>query len=221
MRTESVVWRVSSAVALVALIAGCASPPSTEVASTGPAIQATYESVQEGGEAGGAPQVQVIAQGEQFRMSLSDPATPDEVYQTVVWDGESMLLLEGQDASREQDPPADQRPTSFVLQVGDASFERLCPGGERGGSARVAGRAGTVYSCPAHGTGDAAVEASTITLDDETGLLLRSVAGVLTPGGAAGRGGRGRRRGHLLHADPGRDARPRGRHRRLGDNRCR
>ena len=67
-------------------------------------------------------------------------------------------------------------PTSFVLQVGDAGFQRLCPDGERGGSARVAGRAGTVYSCPAHGTGDAAVEASTITLDDETGLLLRTEA---------------------------------------------
>jgi len=50
--------------------------------------------VQEGGEAGGALLVQdVIAQGEQFRMSLSDAATPDEVYQTLVWDGESMLLL--------------------------------------------------------------------------------------------------------------------------------
>jgi hypothetical protein len=133
--------------------------------------------VQEGGEAGGVPQrLQVIAQGERFRMSLSDPATPGEVYQTVVWDGESMLLIEGQDASREQDPPAEQRPTSFVLRAGDATFEMLCPGGERGGSARVAGRAGTVYSCPAHGTGDAAVEASTITLDDETGLLLRTVA---------------------------------------------
>ena len=141
-------------------------------------ISVRYESVQEGGEAGGALLVQdVIAQGEQFRMSLSDAATPDEVYQTLVWDGESMLLLEGQDASREQHPPADQRPTSFFLQVGDASFEQLCPGGERGGSARVAGRVGTVYSCPAHGTGDAAVESSTITLDDETGLLLRSVAG--------------------------------------------
>ena len=90
----------------------------------------------------------MIAQGDRFRMSISDAASPDEVYQTLVWDGESMLLLEGQDASREQNPPPDQRPTSFLLRVGDATFERLCPGGVRGGSARVAGRAGTVYSCP-------------------------------------------------------------------------
>jgi hypothetical protein len=41
----------------------------------------------------------------------------------------------------------------------------------------VAGRAGTVYSCPGHGSGDLATEASQITLDDQTGLLLRSVAG--------------------------------------------
>ena len=118
----------------------------------------------------------VIAQGERFRMALSDPATPDEVYQTVVWDGKDVLLLEGGDASREQDPPSDQRPTSFFVQVGDAGFEQLCPGGVRGGSARVAGRLGTTYSCPAHGSGDAAVESSTITLDDETGLLLRTAA---------------------------------------------
>jgi hypothetical protein len=118
----------------------------------------------------------VIAQGERFRMALSDPATPDEVYQTVVWDGKDMLLLEGGDASREQDPPGDQRPTSFFVQVGDAGFEQLCPGGVRTGSARVAGRLGTTYSCPAHGSGDAAVESSTITLDDETGLLLRTAA---------------------------------------------
>jgi hypothetical protein len=177
MTTEQVVWRIAIVLVPLVLVAGCASPRSTQVASTAPAIHAEYRSVQQGGESGGAPVVQdVMAQGERFRMSVSDAATPGEVYQTVVWDGESLLLLEGQDASREQDPPADQRPTSFVVRVGDATFERLCPGGVRGGSARVAGRAGTVYSCPAHGTGDAAVEASAITLDDETGLLLRTEA---------------------------------------------
>ncbi len=145
--------------------------------SAGVGISVRYESFQEGGEAGGVPQrLAVIAQGERFRMALSDPATPDDVYQTLVWDGKDMLLLEGQDASREQDPPADQRPTAFMLRAGDAGFEQLCPGGVRGGSARVAGRPGTVYSCPAHGTGDAAVESSTMTLDDETGLLLRTAA---------------------------------------------
>lgn len=178
MNTEPVVWRFTIAVVLLALLGACASPRSADVASTAPAIHAKYESVQEGGEAGGVLQLQdVIAQGDRFRMAISDAASPDEVYQTLVWDGESMLLLEGDDASREQNPPPDQRPTSFFLRVGDASFEQLCPGGERGGSARVADRVGTVYSCPAHGTGDAAVEASQITLDDETGLLLRSVAG--------------------------------------------
>ncbi|MFL6081130.1 MAG: hypothetical protein ACJ714_14470 [Ornithinibacter sp.] len=145
--------------------------------SGGLGVSVRYESVHEGGEAGGVPQrLSVIAQGDRFRMGLSDAATPDEVYQTMVWDGKDMLLIEGGDASREQDPPAEQRPTSFLLRAGDADFEQLCPGGVRGGSDRVAGRPGTVYTCPAHGTGDAAVESSTITLDDQTGLLLRTVA---------------------------------------------
>ncbi len=168
---------------LVLGVSGCGarSPSEGSTAggeSGGTGVSARYESVQEGGDAGGAPQrLSVIAQGQRFRMALSEPATPDEVYQTVVWDGADLLLLEGEDASREQDPPADQRPTPFLLQVGDAGFEQLCPGGVRGGSERVAGRSGTVYSCPALGTGDAAVERSTITLDDQTGLLLRTVAG--------------------------------------------
>ena len=41
----------------------------------------------------------------------------------------------------------------------------------------VAGRQGTVYSCPAHDAGDGPGESSEITLDDATGLLLRSVSG--------------------------------------------
>ena len=175
MNTEPVVWRVAIAAVVLALMAGCASPRSTQVASTAPAIHAEYQSVQQGGEADGAPElVDVIAQDDRFRMALSDPASPDEVYQTVVWDGKDLLLLEGDDASRQVNPPDEERPPSFILRIGDATFERLCPGGERGGPARVAARAGTVYSCPAHGTGDAAIEGSQITVDDETGLLLRS-----------------------------------------------
>ena len=131
---------------LVLGVSGCGarSPSEGSTAggeSGGTGVSARYESVQEGGDAGGAPQrLSVIAQGQRFRMALSEPATPDEVYQTVVWDGADLLLLEGEDASREQDPPADQRPTPFLLQVGDAGFEQLCPGGVRGGSERVAGR---------------------------------------------------------------------------------
>ena len=160
MNTEPVVWRVAIAAVVLALMAGCASPRSTQVASTAPAIHAEYQSVQQGGEADGAPElVDVIAQDDRFRMALSDPASPDEVYQTVVWDGKDLLLLEGDDASRQVNPPDEERPPSFILRIGDATFERLCPGGERGGPARVAARAGTVYSCPAHGTGDAAIEA--------------------------------------------------------------
>jgi hypothetical protein len=172
-----------AACAVVVLgVAGCGrsgtpGATATGAESGGVSVSVRYESVQEGGDAGGVPQqLSVITQGERFRMALSDAATPDEVYQTVVWDGEAMLLLEGEDASREQDPPADQRPTPFLVHVGGADFEQMCPGGVRGGAARVAGRPGTVYSCPAHGTGDAAVEGSTLTLDDETGLLLRTVA---------------------------------------------
>ncbi len=174
---------LAAGVVLVLGVSGCgvrgASGEGTpEGESGGVGVSVRYESVQEGGDAGGVPQrLSVIAQGQRFRMTLSDAATPDEVYQTIVWDGADLLLLEGEDASREQDPPADQRPTSFLLQVGDAAFERLCPGGVRGGSEQVAGRSGTVYSCPAHGTGDAAVESSTMTLDDQTGLLLRTAAG--------------------------------------------
>jgi hypothetical protein len=174
---------LAGAAVLALLVSGCGSGGARGGAADGArpgdvAIRVRYESVQEGGEAGGVPQSQeVITQGDRFRMSVADAATPDEAIQTLVWDGRDMLLLEGEDASREANPPADQRPAPFVLRVGDATFERLCPGGKRGGSARVAGRAGTVYSCPAHGSGDGATPGSQITLDDQTGLLLRSVAG--------------------------------------------
>lgn len=120
--------------------------------------------------------VEVIAQGDRFRMSVRDAATPDEEYQIVVWDGRAMLLLEGQDASRQEEPPPEERPTPFIIRAGDAAFERICPGGQREGPAQVAGRAGTVYSCPATGAGEIATESSKVTLDDATGLLLNSVS---------------------------------------------
>ncbi|HSF98028.1 MAG TPA: hypothetical protein VLA55_05000 [Ornithinibacter sp.] len=143
----------------------------------GDAVKVRYESVHEGGESGGTPVlVEVIAAGEKFRMSTADAATPDEVYLTVVWDGDAMLLLEGQEASRQVDPPQEERPTAFILQAGDATFELLCPGGEQDGSAEVAGRAGTVYSCPASNTDGMAGESSQLTLDDATGVLLSRVS---------------------------------------------
>jgi hypothetical protein len=158
----------------VLLLSGCGARPVGGASTDGEAIHVRYEAMSEGGESGGVLQSQdVIAQGERFRMSVSDAATPDEVYQTVVWDGETMLLVEGDDASRQQDVPDEERPSPFFLRSGDATFDRICPGGTQQGSARVAGRQGTVYSCPAHDTG----ESSELTLDDATGLLLRSVAG--------------------------------------------
>ena len=178
MRTGPSLLRLVLAGSVVVLASACGATTPEGASPGAAAIKVRYESVQEGGEAGGVLQLQdVIAQGDRFRMSISDAASPDEVYQTLVWDGASMLLLEGQDASREQNPPPDQRPTSFFLRAGDATFQRQCLGGERTGSARVAGRAGTVYTCPAQGTGDTATESSTITLDDLTGLLLSSVTG--------------------------------------------
>ena len=161
------------------LLSGCgARPVSGGAATDGAAIHVRYEAMSEGGESGGVLQSQdVIAQGERFRMSVSDATTPDEVYQTVVWDGEAMLLIEGGDASRQQDVPEEERPSSFFLRSGDATFDRICPGGTQQGSAQVAGRQGTVYSCPAHNAGEGSGESSEITLDDATGLLLRSVAG--------------------------------------------
>lgn len=177
MNTERVVWRLAIAAVVLALMAGCASPRPTHVASAAPAIHAEYQSVHQGGEADGAPElVDVIAQDDRFRMALSDPASPDEAYRTVVWDGKDLLLLEREDASRQVSPPEEERPPSFILRMGDATFERLCPGAVRGGSARVVGRMGTVFACPEHGSGEAATERAEITLDDETGLLLRSVA---------------------------------------------
>jgi hypothetical protein len=161
------------------LLSSCGARPVGGGASTdGEAVHVRYEAVSEGGESGGVLQSQdVIAQGERFRMSVSDATTPGEVYQTVVWDGANMLLIEGEDASRQQDVPAEERPSSFFLRPGDATFDRICPGGSKQGSAQVAGRQGTVWSCPATDTGEGPGEASQITLDDATGLLLRSIAG--------------------------------------------
>ena len=164
------------------LLSGCGARPVGGGASTdGAAVHVRYEAVSEGGESGGVLQSQdVIAQGERFRMSVSDATTPGEVHQTVVWDGANMLLIEGEDASRQQDVPAEERPSSFFLRPGDATFDRICRGGTQQGSAQVAGRQGTVWSCPANDTGEGPGESSQITLDDATGLLLRSVAGSST-----------------------------------------
>jgi hypothetical protein len=160
------------------LLSACGARPVGGAPAEGEAVHVRYEAVSEGGESGGVLQSQdVIAQGERFRMSVSDATTPDEVLQTVVWDGETMLLIEGEDASRQQDVPDEERPTSFFLRAGDATFDRICPGGTRQGPAEVAGRQGTVWSCPAHDEGEGPGESSQITLDDATGLLLRSVAG--------------------------------------------
>lgn len=155
--------------------AGTSSRPGAKAEGTG--IHVRYESVHEGGESGGVPQLlDVLVQGDRFRMSISDAAAPDEVHQTVVWDGHAMLLLEGEDASRQDDLPAEERPTSYVIRAGDATFERTCPGGEPDGSGQVANRPGTVYTCPAHDTGGMESESSQITLDDATGLLLSRVS---------------------------------------------
>jgi len=160
------------------LLSACGAHPVGGAPAEGEAVHVRYEAVSEGGESGGLLQSQdVIAQGERFRMSVSDATTPDEVLQTVVWDGGTMLLIEGEDASRQQDVPDEERPTSFFLRAGDAAFDRICPGGTREGPAEVAGRQGTVWSCPAHDEGEGPGESSQITLDDATGLLLRSVAG--------------------------------------------
>ena len=176
----------SCALAMAVLVLGACETRAPDGSSSaghqpaGTGIGARYESLYEGGgEGGGVPQVlDVIAQGDRFRMVIRDAATPDEVYQTVVWDGSAMLLLEGGDASREEDMPPEQRPTSFIVRAGDATFGQRCPGGTASGSAQVAGRAGTVYSCPAHDES----ESSEVTLDDATGLLLRteSASGHLT-----------------------------------------
>ena len=169
---------VLAGVGLAVLMAsGCGPGQTSDGSSGGRAVQVRYESVHEGGESGGTPQVmQVVAEGDRFRMSVSDGATPDDAYQTLVWDGRTLLLLEGEDASREENPPADQRPTSYFMRAGDATFDRACHGGVQQGSAQVAGRSGTVYACPAQGAGDTAPESSQVTLDDETGLLLRRVS---------------------------------------------
>lgn len=155
--------------------AGTSSGPGGKAEGTG--IHVRYESVHEGGESGGVPQlVDVLVQGDRFRMSLSDATAPGEVHQTVVWDGDAMLLLEGEDASRQEAPPAEERPPSYIIRAGDGTFEQLCRGGTPDGSARVASREGTVYTCPAHDTGGTEGESSRITLDDATGLLLRRVS---------------------------------------------
>lgn len=177
MKTERVVWRVATAGVLLVVLGGCGGAPSGGSGSDPEAVHVRYRSVQEGGDSGGVPQSQdVIAQGDRFRMSIAEVAAPQDVQQTVVWDGRDLLLIEGQDASREANPPLDQRPPSFFLRVGDATFDRLCPDASKVGPARVAGRSGTLYSCPAHGSGDGTTEAAQITVDDETGLLLRTVA---------------------------------------------
>jgi hypothetical protein len=174
LRPTKPCWVLLVAVGLAVMAGGCGASPTSGASSHGQAVVVRYDSMHEGGESGGTPQVlQVLAEGDQFRMSVSDAATPDDAYQTVVWDGQTMLLLEGEDASREENPPADQRPSSYFIRVGDATFDRMCQGGVQQGFAKVAGRSGTVYTCPAQGSGDTATESSEITLDDETGLLLR------------------------------------------------
>jgi len=168
-------WVLPAAFGLAVVVAGCGPGQTSSASSDAQAVKVRYESMQEGGESGGTPQVlQVVAEGDRFRMSISDAATPDDAVQTLVWDGRTMLLLEGEDASREEDPPADQRPTSYFMRAGDATFDRMCHSGVRQGSAQVAGRSGTVYACPAQATDETATEGSQIILDDETGLLLRS-----------------------------------------------
>jgi len=168
-------WVLAAAACLALTAGSCGAGQTGNASSDETAVKVRYESMQEGGDSGGAAQMlQVVAEGDRFRMSISDAATPEDAYQTLVWDGRALLLLEGEDASREVDPPADQRPTSYFMRVGDAAFDRLCRSGVRQGTAEVAGRSGTVYACPAQGAGDTATEGSQITLDDETGLLLRS-----------------------------------------------
>ena len=158
---------------------GCSPSQSSEGSSGGQAVHVRYESMHEGGESGGTPQLQdVVAQGDRFRMSISDAATPDDVYQTVVWDGEPCCC------SRVRTPAGSRtrRPTSVrprtscapvtrrstrIVSGGDAAGLR--PGGGTSGHGLLLSRARTPATRSA--------EAREITLDDETGLLLRSVAG--------------------------------------------
>ncbi len=178
------------------LLSGCGARPVGGGASTdGAAVHVRYEAVSEGGESGGVLQSQdVIAQGERFRMSVSDATTPGEVYQTVVWDGANMLLIEGEDASRQQDVPAEERPSSFFLRPGDATFDRICPGGTPAGFGPGGGSSGDGLVVPRqrHGRG------SGRELADHPGRRDRAAPAqrrrVLTPGGGRGRGRRCRRR---------------------------
>ena len=173
-----------AACAVVVLgVAGCGrsgtpGATATGAESGGVSVSVRYESVQEGGDAGGAPlAADVIAQGERFRMALSDAATPDEVYQTLVWDGEAMLLLEGQDASGSRTRRRTSvRPPSSSRSATPASSSCARAGNEGGPPGWPAGRG---RSTRARRTAPVTRRSrgSTITLDDETGLLLRSVAG--------------------------------------------
>ena len=62
------------------LLSGCGARPVGGAPADGEAIHVRYEAMSEGGESGGVLQSQdVIAQGERFRMSVSDASTPDEV----------------------------------------------------------------------------------------------------------------------------------------------
>ena len=169
-------------------LAGCGSgqPGSTATSSTAPsptnsasaplsaasssrAIHVRYRSVASGGEAAGEKQVlDVITEGDRVRLTLV--LNPADVV-TQVWDGTALLVhetTESQD-TRIEHPTSDQRPPTFIFRVPSPAFSQACPHARPTGTATVAGRAGSTFSCAAAG----GLPAQKMTLDKATGLLLR------------------------------------------------
>ena len=127
--------------------------------------------------------LEVIVDGDRVRYTViegGDEGAADGFRTT--WDGTTLLVHdpEGQPVdTRVVGPNTDEygSPPVFVFQTGSEAFQKACSKARPAGTVTFLGRTGQRHSCAA--TADdsgASTEAHEMTLDRETGLLLRDIS---------------------------------------------
>jgi len=151
-------------------------------AGGGDALLVRY-SVKGSGEDGDlSQQLEVIVAGDRVRYTViegGDEGAADGF--RTIWDGTTLLVHdpEGEPAdTRVESPDPDEygAPPVFIFQTGSEAFQSACSKARPAGTVMILGRSGQRHSCAATADDSGnSREAHEMTLDRETGLLLRDI----------------------------------------------
>ena len=161
---------------------GATATTGAEPAAGGDAFLVRY-SVKGSGEDGDVhQQLEVVVAGDRVRFTViaGGDGGAAQGFRTI-WDGTTLLVHDPESQpvdTRVVGPDTDEYgpPPVFVYQTGSEAFQKVCPKARPVGTLAFLGRTGLRHSCAATAEDSgASMEAHEMTLDRETGLVLRDI----------------------------------------------